>query len=166
MRVRRTAFQAGITLLAAASALMLTGCGSDRPPTELAGLWSAGPAACEAGMGMRFEDNAIAAVYDGQREVLFQRPRYRVEEHGEEFRVRVSYDLPHLPGGAQSVGAYGVLVLTRDKEGVLRPSSHNLIDARTGSVRMRIVGDPALSFALQPCGPHPWREILRGRSRA
>lgn len=166
MGLRRTAFPGGKTLLAA-SILALGSCGSDGPPAELSGLWSAGPAACAAGMGVRFEGDKIDAVYDGERETLFERPRYRVEARGEQFRVRVLYDLPHQAGGVESAGAYGVLVLARDKDGWLRSASHNLIDARTGTARLRIAGDPTLSFALQPCGgTHPWREILRGRSGA
>ena len=158
---------AGKTLFSA-SVLALTGCGSERPPAELAGLWSAGPAACEAGMGLRFEDEAIAAVYDGQREVMFQNPRYRVEEHGEEFRVRVSLRLAAPTWRRAKASAHMACWCWRaTRRAALRPSSHNLIDARTGSARMRIVGDPTLSFALQPCGDHhPWRENLRGRSGA
>ncbi len=145
-------------------ALAMTGCGGRRAPIELMGLWSAGQAACAAGVGVRFGANAIAAVYDSQQETLFDRPRYEVEGAGDAFRVRIVYDLPHRPGGARAVGAHGVLVLARDGDGGLQPMAHNLIDARTGSARLRISDDPAMSaMDLEPCGPHPWREELRGR---
>jgi hypothetical protein len=153
-----------LTLAALALAVAMTGCAGARPPAELAGLWSQGPAACAAGIGVRFENGAIDAVYEQQREVLFEHPTYVVESAGEDFRVRIRYELPRRPGGARVAGAYGVLVLERGAEGVLRPASHNMIDNRTGSARMRIVADPALSaLALTPCGAHPWREQLRGR---
>ncbi|GAN00427.1 hypothetical protein U91I_04093 [alpha proteobacterium U9-1i] len=131
----------------------------------MAGLWSAGQAACAAGVGVRFGADSIAAVYDSQREILFDRPRYVVESGGDAFRVRITYDLPHRPGGARASGAHGVLVLTRDQSGGLQPLTHNLIDGLTGSARLRVADDPALSaMNLEPCGPHPWREELRGRS--
>jgi hypothetical protein len=145
-------------------ALAMTGCGGRRAPVELTGLWSAGQAACAAGVGVRFETDAIAAVYDSQRETLFDHPRYQVEGAGEAFRVRIVYQLPHRPGGARAVGAHGVLVLARGPEGTLEPRAHNLVDARTGATRLRINEDPAMSaMTLEPCGAHPWREELRGR---
>ena len=118
---------------------------ASRPPAELVGLWSAGQASCAAGVGVRFGEDAIAAVYDNQRETLFAHPHYRVEESGEHFRVRVRYELPTRPGGARTVGAYGVLVLARGPDGALTTASHNMVDGRTGSARLRIADDPALS---------------------
>jgi hypothetical protein len=147
--------------LAAAGAL--AGCGSG-PPRELSGLWSAGPAACAAHVGVRFGQDAITAVYDKQREALFEHPRYDVEERGEAFRVRIVYALPQQAGGAVSAGAHGVLLVVRDPDGGLRAVSHTLVDPRTGSVRMRIADDPALeALALKPCGPVHRGAGLRGR---
>ena len=145
--------------------LASTGCGSSRAPAELSGLWSASPAACEAGVGVRFRASAIEAVYDQQIETLFLRPRYEVEETGRQFRVRITYDLPRLAGGAYSAGAYGVMTLARQPGGGIAPTAHNLVDPRTGAVRMRMTGDPIASLlTLRPCGPSPWRdEDLRGR---
>lgn len=142
-----------------------TGCaGGAAPPSELVGLWSSGPAACAAGVGVRFEPNAIAAVYEEQREVLFEQPHYAVEGRGDQFRVRIEYRLPSTPGGVRVAGAYGVIVLERGEAGALQPASHNMIDRRTGSARLRIEDDPAMrALALAPCGAHPWREDLRGR---
>jgi hypothetical protein len=144
----------------------LAGCTSARPPSELSGLWSAGQAACDAGVGIRFGSRAIEAVYDDEEETLFEHPRYRVEDHGDNFRVRIFYDLPHRPGGVRSVGAKGVLVLVRGADGRIKPEAHNLLDGRTGSARVRITDDPAsTALSLVPCGAdHPWREGLRGRS--
>jgi hypothetical protein len=40
------------------------------------------------------------------------------------------------------------------------------VDPRTGSARLRIANDPAATaLTLTPCGDHPWRERLRGRSQ-
>lgn len=134
------------------------------PPAELSGLWSAGPAACEAGVGVRFEDDAVIVVYDQETQTLFDNPRYNLESSGETFRVRITYDLPRVTGGARVAGAHGVLVLARQPSGGLAPLTHSIVDARTGSARMRIGGDDAAqSLRLAPCGAHPWREELRGR---
>lgn len=141
----------------------LSGCsGASAPPPELAGLWSAGPAACEAGVGIRFTSDAIEAVYEAEHETLFAHPKYDVEHAGEDFRVRITYALPRPHGGPAVAGAHGVLVLARDGAGIA-PAAHTLIDHRTGAARMRIGDDPAVTaMTLQPCGRHPWRDDLRG----
>lgn len=140
-------------------------CGAAPPPAELGGLWSAGQAACAAGVGIQFGGEAIEAVYEDQRETLFAHPRYDVEEAGQDFRVRITYQLPHRPGGARSAGAHGVVVLAR-QGAALAPVSHNLIDGITGAARLRIVQDPVDTLlTLTPCGAHPWREALRGRTQ-
>ncbi|HWA01707.1 MAG TPA: hypothetical protein VG841_15470 [Caulobacterales bacterium] len=156
-------------LAISALCLLAAACAGGRAPAQLSGLWSAGPAACEAGMGVRFESDEVAIVYDRQRQTLLERPRYSLEQvTARIFRVRIQYDLPHRPGGAHVAGAYGVLVLEGEPDGALRPTSHNLIDSRTGSVRLRIDNDPAISaLSLHSCertsngGP----EELRGRAR-
>lgn len=142
------------------------GCGAPHPPPpELSGLWSANPAACEAGVGVEFRTNAIQAVYDDERRTLFENPRYEVEASDDAFRVRIIYDLPELAGGARSAGAYGALVLQQVGAGIA-PVSHTLIDPRTGAARLRIANDPAMrALSLTPCGNHPWREPLRGRAQ-
>jgi hypothetical protein len=128
------------------------------------GLWSAGPAACAAGVGLSFDNNAVQARIGEDREALFENPIYRREGMGETFRVRIDYDLPHTQGVSQ-VGPRGALVLTRGPEGRLRPVSHLMTDPMTGSVRMRIKDDPVMSsLDLKPCGHHAWNEGLRGRS--
>jgi hypothetical protein len=144
---------------------LVSGCGgASAPPAELGGLWSAGDAACAAGVGVRFTSEAIEAVYEDHRETLFDQPRYVVENAGEDFRVRITYDLPRITGGANRVGAHGVIVLARDGRGIA-PEAHNLIDGFTGTARLRIDDDPAVTaLTLQPCGRHPWREDLRGLS--
>lgn len=145
-------------------ALTAAGCSAARPPEELSGLWSAGPAACAAGVGVRFNADAIEVVYARQTEVLFERPRYHVEDGGDDFRVRILYDLPRMAGGARSLGAHGVLILARQADGSIAPETHNLLDARTGAARLRIADDPAqTALTLAPCGAHPWRQGLRGR---
>ncbi len=147
---------------------LAAGCnGASRPPPELSGLWSAGQAACEAGVGIRFRADAIEAVYRDETETLFEHPRYRVESSGEVFRVRILYELPRITGGVRSAGAHGVVVLTRQEDGRLVPEAHNLVDPRTGAVRLRIDDDPgAQALTLEPCGAHPWRGDLRGRTNA
>lgn len=154
-------------LLIGLLALALVGCAGQRAPEELSGLWSAAPAACEAGVGVRFRGDAIEAVYDTQVETLFARPNYEVEAQGEAFRVRITYDLPRIAGGVRTSGAHGVLVLARQPNGGIAPLRHALVDARTGATRTRIDRDPVLTLmTLEPCGPHPWREGLRGRTSA
>lgn len=134
------------------------------PPAELSGLWSAGPAACAAGVGVEFGAEAIEAVYEDERQTLFLHPRYEIEAAGDDFRVRISYDLPRVAGGARSAGAHGVVVLARQGASIA-PISHSLVDPRTGAARLRIADDPAATaLTLTPCGEHPWRETLRGRS--
>jgi hypothetical protein len=134
------------------------------PPADLAGLWSAGPAACAAGVGVRFHADAIEVVYEDETQTLFDRPRYKLESSGLSFRVRITYELPRVTGGARVAGARGVLVLARQPDGSIAPLMHTISDARTGSARMRIAEDPAVqALTLSPCGAHPWREDLRGR---
>jgi hypothetical protein len=148
-----------LTLLASACAQ------PSHPPAELNGLWSAGSAACAAGVGVRFQPDAIEVVYEDETQTLFDHPRYKLESTGEAFRVRIIYDLPRVTGGARVAGAHGVLVLARQPDGRLAPITHSIIDARTGAARMRIGDDPAAqALNLSPCGAHPWREDLRGRA--
>jgi hypothetical protein len=143
------------------------GCSAAQPPpAELSGLWSAGEAACRGGVGVEFGAEAIEAVYEDERQTLFQRPRYAVERDGDDFRVRITYDLPRLAGGARTAGAHGVLVLQRDGA-LITPVSNTLVDPRTGASRTRIADDAAVrALTLTPCGDHPWRQPLRGRSRS
>jgi hypothetical protein len=153
-------------LLIALAGLSVAGaCGQTPPPVELNGLWSAGLAACEAGVGVRFGMESIDAVYDDeQTETLFAHPKYEVLDDGRDFRVRIRYELPYVVGGARSAGAHGVLVLARQDDRLL-PVGHTLIDGLTGAARVRLVDDPVdNALSLTPCGAHPWREPLRGRS--
>lgn len=139
--------------------------GPTRPPAELDGLWSAGPAACAAGVGVRFNADAIEVIYEDETQTLFARPRYSLENDGEAFRIRIMYDLPHVVGGAHVAGAHGVLVLTRKPDGSIAPLAHSIVDARTGAARMRIAEDPAVqALTLIPCGTQGRREDLRGRT--
>lgn len=156
----RTGTSFGLLSLAVATA----SCAAP-PPEELAGLWSAGPAACAMGVGVRFGADAIEVVYPERTDVLFERPRYEPEREGEAFRVRITYDLPRLPGGAASVGAHGVITLARSSDGGIIPAAHMLADPRTGAVRARIVDDPAVeALTLLPCEGVPTPELaLRGR---
>jgi hypothetical protein len=127
-------------------------------------LWSAGPAACAAGVGVRFGSDAIEVVYADETQILFARPHYELESSGRTFRVRITYDLPRVTGGAHVAGAHGVVVLARQPDGGIAPLTHSIVDARTGSARMRIADDPAAAaLTLSPCGAHPWKEDLRGR---
>lgn len=147
-------------------AFLVSACaGPPHPPAELNGLWSAGPAACAAGVGVRFQADAVEVVYDDETETLFDHPRYNLESSGASFRVRITYELPHVAGGARVAGAHGVLVLARQPDGSIAPLTHSIVDARTGAARMRIADDPAAqALTLSPCGAHPWREELRGRA--
>lgn len=151
-------------ILASLSLAVLAGCGrASSAPPELAGLWSASQAACAAGVGIRFKSDAIHAIYDHDEQTLFENVAYRVEQPHDPFRVRITYDLPRLAGGAYTAGAHGVIVLVQRPDG-LAPESHNLVDPRTGAVRVQISGDPVQTLlTLEPCGSHRWRDPLRGR---
>jgi hypothetical protein len=142
-----------------------SGCARSGPPEELAGLWSAGPAACEAGIGVRFETSAVAAIYENGGETLLKAPDYDVERRGARVRVRVVYQLPAAAGGARSPGARGVLIVERGGDGWLNAVTHRLEDTRTGSARIAIGSDPvAAAFHLRKCGAGAWIEGLRGRA--
>jgi hypothetical protein len=155
---------AGVRLIIAWLGLsLMAACNRAAPPVELDGLWSAGPAACDAGVGIRFRPKAIEAIYEDGRQTLFDHPRYQVVSGGDAFRVRITYQLPRVAGGARTVGAHGVLVLERSDSGGIEPTEHTLIDGLTGAARVRLNDDPAITaLTLQPCGRHPWREDLRG----
>jgi hypothetical protein len=138
-------------------------CGS-APPPELRGIWSSSQMACAAGVGIRFQSDAIQAIYDRQIETLFEHPQYEVRGRGP-FRVRIVYDLPHVAGAAQVAGARGVVELTRRQDGSIAPTLHNLLDARTGAARIQLVNDPAIAaLTLTSCLPGRWRADLRERS--
>lgn len=142
--------------------LALAGC-APKPPRELAGLWSAGPAACAAGVGLRFTPSAVEAIYGDDTQVLFAKPRYERLE-GERLRVRIAYALPVQPGGARS-GARGVLVMERGRDGWLRPVAHRIEDMRTGAVRMPIGQDRSdAALSVRPCGEGARNADLRGRT--
>ncbi|MBL8548574.1 MAG: hypothetical protein JNJ73_01210 [Hyphomonadaceae bacterium] len=160
----RTPLGAAVALSAA---LALTACGEEGPPSELAGLWSSGPAACEAGIGVRFKPEAVAAHYSVGDEALLQDPIYQIERRGAHVRVRIVYSLPTQTGGAHSPGARGILVVERGGDGWLNAVSHRLEDRRTGSARLVIANDPvATAFHLRKCGAGAWIEGLRGRAGA
>lgn len=149
--------------LAAAFALclLIAGCGGG-PPKQLEGMWSAGPAACAAGIGLEFRGDTVDAVYVDDRDVLFARPRYQVVRAADPFRVRIRYD---LPGHARGAGE-GVLVLERQEDGRLLPLSHRFENTLTGAVRVSIGPDPIVrAFAVQPCDERAWIGNLRGRAR-
>lgn len=156
-RARTYAVLIGLGLLAAA-------CGS-APPRELSGLWSAGPMSCAAGVGIRFNADAIEAYYEDGRQTLFDHPRYQRIGRGDPFRVRIVYDLPRLPGGAHVAGARGVVLLAQQPDGSILPAMHNLLDARTGAARMPLADDPAVeALTLVPCGDgQTTASGLRGR---
>ncbi|MBI1185744.1 MAG: hypothetical protein GC206_00115 [Alphaproteobacteria bacterium] len=145
-----------------AGAALLAGCGAGAPK-ELNGLWASGPAACEAGLGVRFSDGAVSAHVDGAEQVLLEAPRYDLERRGTRVRVRIDYA---PPGGRRASPVRGVLVLERGDDGWLNAVTHRLEDSRTGGVQMRLRDDAmARIFRLRPCGEDAWIEGLRGRQR-
>jgi hypothetical protein len=128
------------------------------PPPALQGLWSTGPAACAAGVGLEFREDAIAAVYGSERETLFARPRYRETYTRAGLEISVDYELP------QGRGMEGRLVLRRGDDGWLRPISHQMRTKLTGAVRAPIGEDrTALALTVRPCAPDAWLAGLRGR---
>lgn len=158
---------AGSRWIIAGLGLALAACGEvTAPPSELDGLWSTGDASCAAGVGIRFTEAAIVAVYPDEEDVLIAAPHYDEISSEGRFRVRVTYALPAVEGAGPRPGARGVLVLSRHGQ-LLAPEQHTLVDGLTGSARMRIADDPVTTaLTLQPCGRHPWREPLRGLTPA
>lgn len=149
--------------LAALALFCLAGC--DGPPKELAGVWSAGPAACAAGVGLEFGARSIDAIYAGERQILFHNPRYAVEHGADGLRISVIYDAP--PAGQDDQRVRGMFVLERGDDGWLRPRGRRLEDPRTGTVRVRIGDDPlTTALAVRRCGPDSFIPGLRGRSAA
>ena len=119
--------------------------------------------ACAAGVGIRFKSDAIEAEYDRRTEILFANPRYELRGRGP-FRVRIVYDLPRIAGAAHVPGARGVVELTRRLNGAIAPILHNLVDARTGAVRLQLADDPAIAaLTLTSCAPGMWRADLGAR---
>lgn len=158
---------AGSRLIIAGLGFALAACSdAAAPPRELEGLWSTGDASCAAGVGIRFTQEAIVAVYPEEQEILFAAPRYDDISSEGRFRVRVTYALPDIDGAPPRPGARGEIVLSRHG-GLLAPERHVMIDGLTGSARMRIADDPVTTaLTLQPCGRHAWREPLRGLTPA
>ncbi|MGE3142436.1 MAG: hypothetical protein AB7L65_03890 [Hyphomonadaceae bacterium] len=143
--------------------LLLSACGAAGPPPALAGLWSVGPAACAAGVGLTFGRDAIAADYGGEREILFANPRYQ-RMPGGRLRIRIRYDLPAPQGENARTGMRGVLVMERRDDGWLQPVSHQIEDVRTGARRLHIGADPMdLALTVRPCAVSAWIPGLRGR---
>jgi len=143
------------------AAALLSGCAESGPPKELHGLWASGPAACDAGLGVRFGGRAVSAHLDGAEQVLLDAPEYELQRRGARVRVKIEYD---PPGGRAATPVRGVLVLERGDDGWLTTVSHRLEDLRTGSAQIRIKGDAMAGlFRLRQCGPNAWIEGLRGR---
>lgn len=149
------------TRLAILCLLLLSACtGGQAPPRQLAGMWSAGPAACAARIGLEFGPQAVEAVYVDEREALIVRPRYEVLQD-EPFRVRIRYRLPAARGGE------GVIELARGADGWLRPTAHRFENGLTGAVRLSIGQDPMLqAMTVRPCDRNAWIADLRGRRRS
>jgi hypothetical protein len=157
MRLRKSG------LVGVGACALLAACGASRPPPELAGVWSRGQGACEANVGVVFARDAVRMDLMGAGDSLIARPSYAVERAGERTRVTIRYPLTRRPGGVSARGQ-GVLVLERGADGWLRPVSHRIRDARTGSVRVRLDGVAPLeeAFTLRRCGD-AWIDGLRGR---
>lgn len=130
------------------------------PPAQLAGLWSTGPASCSAGIGLEFNEKSVDAVYAADRQILFLNPRYEMRGGGDEFRVRIRYDVTKA-----HKTLVGVLDLQRQRDGSLRPIAHRIHDTLTGATRLRVGEDPlALALMVRPCAPNAWNGDLRGRT--
>jgi hypothetical protein len=148
-----------LTTLASACA------GPTHPPAELNGLWSSGPAACAAGIGVRFESDKIEVVYEDSTQTLFEHPRYNLESNERSFRVRITYDLPRVTGGTRVAGAHGVLVLARQSGGGLAPVTHSIVDARTGRPHAHRQRPGVQALTLSRAGASLARRSARPRSK-
>lgn len=126
-------------------------------------MWSAGPAACSARIGLEFGAEAIEAIYVDEREALVERPHYEVIQD-EPFRVRIRYRLPGGPAVRRT--GEGIIDLERISDGSLRPVAHRFENDFTGAVRMSIGADPMVqAMTVRPCDQNAWIGDLRGRRR-
>jgi len=148
----------GILVLLTAAALV--GCAGEGPPRQLAGRWSRGAAACDAGIGLEFGKHGVDAVYGGERERLLAEPRYQSGWEAGRYLVRIRYAAPN----GRRAGARGELVLERRDDGWLVPVAHRTENAWTGAQRMRLGRDPfLLQLMVRPCKRTDWIAGLRGR---
>lgn len=123
------------------------GCGEKAAPVELEGLWSRSLAACSAGLGVTFRNDAVRARFGGETFVLLADPRYEVRSNVRGVRIRIDYQLPASPGGVNAALGRGVVELERSRTGRLKPVSRWFTDSQTGSVRA-VLGDDPLDSAL------------------
>jgi hypothetical protein len=135
---------------------VLAACGA-RPPKELSGLWSTGPAACAAGLGVTFRRDGVWAHYAKDEFVLMAAPRYTVTPTPDGALVRIDYKLPGAPGGVAADLGRGVIELERSRMDRLRPVRSRFVDLRTGAATLPLHAGPmeqAMQLARCPKPAH------------
>lgn len=145
-----------ITLACVVLATLLSGCGGG-PPKELNGLWSIGPAACAAGLGVTFKGDAVWARYEKDEFLLMDAPRYVVTPTAGGSLVRIDYKLPSAPGGVSGALGRGVIEIElATASGRLTPLRSRYVDLRTGSARVPLrAGGLERALSLAHCPKHP-----------
>jgi hypothetical protein len=131
----------------------LASCARTPVPAELSGLWSRSLAACAAGLGVTFRNDAVQARFGKETFVLLSEPRYRVVPMGASALVRIEYKLPAAPGGVSPALGRGVVELERTPSGRLTPHQAWFLDRQTGTARAALKPgalEGALSLGLCP----------------
>jgi hypothetical protein len=139
----------------------ISACARQAAPPELAGLWSRSLAACAAGLGVTFRDDAVSARFGGENFVLLSAPHYRVTPMGASALVRIEYQLPDAPGGVSAAPGRGVVEIERTPGGRLTPHQAWFLDRQTGTARAGLTPGP-LQSALD-LGLCPPDTVLRAR---
>jgi hypothetical protein len=110
-------------------------------------LWSTGPAACAAGLGVTFRGDSVRARFEDDEFVLMAAPRYAVARTADGAIIRIEYQLPTEPGGVSGDLGRGVIEIERTDAGRLVPLRRRFVDLRTGSARLPLKAG-ALEHAL------------------
>jgi hypothetical protein len=130
-----------------------SGCARPAAPGELAGLWSRSLAACAAGLGVTFRNDAVRARFDRETFVLLGDPSYQVKPYGSGVLVRIEYQLPSAPGGVNAALGRGIIEIERTPAGRLVPHQAWFVDRQTGTARAALAPGPvetALQLGLCP----------------
>lgn len=139
-------------------------------PTELAGLWSVGDAACADRRGLTFDSGVVTAHFGTERMALLDGARYDLRRDAQGLEVRIRHTLPEAPGGVSAAPGQGELVLRQGADGWLRPVAQRFADGLTGSVRLPLHGVGfATALTVRRCqaaGAETSQQKLKGRGGA
>ena len=140
-----------LAALCAFSVTLLAACGG--PPKVLAGLWSASPEACAAGLGVTFRADAVRARYDRDAFILFAQPRYSTVQTPSGAIVRINYA---LPGADEALGRGEIELAWSRNDARLLPLRRRFVDLLTGSTTVPLQADAVdRALALKRCPKNP-----------